>query len=54
VFAAASLREAFTRLGWQFEAAHPGAKVASAQAFTDYVLSADGAGVLTAAGFAKP
>jgi molybdate transport system substrate-binding protein len=27
VFAAASLREAFTRLGQQFEAAHPGTKV---------------------------
>jgi len=27
---------------------------ATAQAFTDYVLSADGASVLTAAGFAKP
>lgn len=27
---------------------------ATAQAFTDYVLSADGAGVLAAAGFAKP
>ena len=27
---------------------------AAAQAFTDYVLSPDGAGVLTAAGFAKP
>jgi molybdate transport system substrate-binding protein len=27
---------------------------ATAQAFTDYVLSANGAGVLTAAGFAKP
>ena len=27
---------------------------AGAQAFTDYVLSADGAAVLTAAGFAKP
>jgi molybdate transport system substrate-binding protein len=27
VFAAASLREAFTKLGKQFEAAHPGAKV---------------------------
>jgi molybdate transport system substrate-binding protein len=26
----------------------------AAQAFTDYVLSADGAGVLTAAGFARP
>src|SRR6185436_137567 len=27
VFAAASLREAFTKLGQQFEAAHPGTKV---------------------------
>ena len=27
---------------------------ATAQAFTDYVLSPDGASVLTAAGFAKP